>query len=276
VTAPGARGVRLLPALAASLAALALTPTCDGQSTHEGASPSLPGAVVSTAKWRLAWDLDGVTLSGDGAASFATNQGYDVALQAGWMVTHSVSFGACEPATSTQAAGLGAWLGVRPAHAHTEDTHPSWIEVMRAEPLSSPVSAEAAASSFAPSRVCRVHWLVARTDHDWAGPGGSDLAGKSVRLAGTWSKAGREGSFGIDTWWPHGRLVELADAMDEHAYAEARARDGTHAAFVTLTRTLATSLDDVDLATASDDVVTGRFLANMADGARVEVKLVPL
>jgi len=231
------------------------------------------GVVLSAAVWTLAWDDEGVSWPEGGGFDVETDLGYRVHVDSAWILSHSVSFGRCD----TFADGSGeqaSWWGlpVRSAHAHAEDTDPSTIETSRIEDLTKAHDVEVS-TSFEAARYCRAHWLLARPTEPATGAEGVSMENRSVLLEGTFERGGVVTPFAIDTWWPHGILLDLPWTMGSGDYEVAR-RDGeARHAFVTVTRHLGALFDGIDFEVASQDQIDGTLIDNLAGGADITIEL---
>lgn len=278
---------RIAYCIGALLGALALvvTPSCaldapkeagaEGPSADEGS----PGAYLWAASWSLTWDTTRLDPARGGGWSVKTDMGYAVRLKYGWLVDHSVSFGPCD--TGGASAGVGGssalrlfGLGIREARAH-DDADPSAIEAMYAEDLLHPEPAGPWPMTFEAKRYCRAHWLIARATAKLSAPPSVAplLDGRSLYLAGTWERGGARRAFTVDTWWPAGHLRDLDEVLDPSALAAARADGGAYAARVTVKRDLGAMFDGIDFETASEEVITGLTVENLAARAELKVEL---
>ncbi|MBK8257515.1 MAG: hypothetical protein IPK82_33205 [Polyangiaceae bacterium] len=243
-----------------------------------GALDETRGIQISAAVWTLEWDTHSVTPLGGGGFEVTTDLGYRVSVEEAWLLSHSVSFGSCD--TLSQFAGnkppeKHPWYDFLPIHtawAHTEDTDPSTLETSYVEDLTKPSNLEFS-TAFTPARYCRAHWLLARATNPTQGAIGPDMAQRSLYIKGFYEKEGKRSSFLIDTWWPHGLLVDLSDLTQSTEYENAR-RDGEpRHAFVTVTRSAATLFNGIDFETATNDELTGLTLNNLVDHTMVDVTL---
>ena len=240
----------------------------------EGGGGETEGAVLTAAVWTLAWDTEGASFPEEGGVEIETDLGYRVRVSTGRILSHSLSFGLCDPgaAASPEQATFSFGLPVRAARAHAEDADPSMIEASLVEDLTAPRDAELD-SSFAAARYCRAHWLVARPLAATKGPADVPMEGRSLLVTGAAERDGRLHEIAIDTWWPDGLLVELTEAAAADALRAAGSDGEPRHAFVTVTRHLGRLFDGIDFETASGDEVTGLVLENLVGGADVEVAL---
>lgn len=273
---------RRIAGLVAGALALVLAPDCvqheraggsGGEGGSGGAAVAGESAVLWAATWKLTWDLDRTTPIEGGGFSVDNDLGYHVSVSSAWTVDHSVSFGACDPAQPDAGAALGLRFGIRSAFAHS-DADPSAIEAMHPEDLANPTNAGPWPSVFPATRYCRAHWLVARPTAPLDAATDVDLEGRSVRVTGTWDLGGEPQPFEVDTWWPYGHSVELADATDPDALAEADADGEARVANVTVMRRLGAIFDGIDFAEASHDQIAGRLLDNLLTSSELHVELV--
>lgn len=269
--------------LLAGALALVLAPDCTspmGAGAGEegdvasGALDETRGVVLTAAVWTLAWDTEGVTFSEEGGLDVETNLGYRVHVASAWILSHSVSFGRCDGAAGG-GAGQQAWwsrLPVRAAHAHTEDTDPSTIESSWIEDVTRAREVELS-TAFPAARYCRAHWLLARPTDPATGAEGVSMENRSIVVTGTFERGGERVDFGIDTWWPHGSLLDLPDIIGSPEYEVARRDGGARHAFVRVIRHLGTMFDGVDFEVASQDQIDGTVIDNLVDGTDMEIEL---
>jgi hypothetical protein len=272
----GSRRSPWAPVVAGALALL-FAPDCtreggpaESEELGTAALDAPEGVVLSAAVWTLAWDDEGVSYPGRGGFDVETDLGYRVHVASAWILSHSVSLGRCEAPGAT----AGSWWGLplRSAHAHAEDSEPSTIEASRIEDLTRAHAFEVA-TSFAAARYCRAHWLLARPTEATTGAEGVSMANRSVLVKGTFERGGVTAGFTIDTWWPHGILLDLALVTDVFEHEAAR-RDGeARHAFVTVTRHLGRLFDGIDFEASGQDEIDGRVIDNLVGGADIEVEL---
>lgn len=229
--------------------------------------------MISAAVWTLAWDDEGVSYPEGGGFDVETDLGYRVHVAEAWILSHSVSFGLCDTAAGTASEQASWWsFGVRSAHAHVEDTDPSTIEASWIEDLTRAHDVELS-TSFTAARYCRAHWLLARPTEEAKGAEGVSMENRSILVKGTFERGGEAVPFAIDTWWPHGILLDVPGTMEPLAYEAAR-RDGeARHAFVTVTRRLGRLFDGIDFEAASQDQIDGLTIDNLVDGADIEIEL---
>jgi hypothetical protein len=146
------------------------------------------------------------------------------------------------------------------------------IETSLIEDLTAPVEAEAS-TSFAASRYCRAHWLLARPMTPTTGPDDVPMDHRSLYVTGTFERDGKVEPFVIDTWWPEGSLQDLGDILGEEAFSAARADGKARHAFVTVRRSLGTLFDGIDFEVASKDQVAGHAIDNLAGSVQFEAVL---
>lgn len=277
-----------LSGLVAGALALILTPSCALEQATPASSEAAvareaqEGAILWAAVWTLTWDKSRLEPAAAGAWSVKTDLNYRVELLSGWIVDHSVSFGPCDPGSTSGAGGSGGGssalrlfgLGVREARAH-EDSDPSAIESMYAEDLTKLEDAGPWPTTFAPVRYCRAHWLVGRATSALQGAteAAPQIDGRSVRLAGKWERNGTSGSFEVDTWWPEGNLQDLEDLIDPAALAKAQADGGSFAARVSVKRDIGAVFDGIDFETAHQALLDGLVVENLAKNAEMDVEL---
>ncbi|MEZ4300869.1 MAG: hypothetical protein R3B70_38400 [Polyangiaceae bacterium] len=297
---PARKWLSRLRGLLAGTLALLFAPDCtqgvaaESEELGVSALDETPGVVLSAAVWTLAWDTEGVTFasdsSGDGGSGgfeVETDLGYRVTVSSAHLVSHSVSFGACETGTlgsetargpdlGPLSKGILAWLEggmpVRSAHAHVEDTDPSTIETSWIEDLTEPRDIEFS-TGFTAARYCRAHWLLARPTEATSGAGGVSMANRSLLLTGVFERGQATGAFTIDTWWPRGQLLDLAETMDGGEHEAARRDGGARHAFVTVTRHLGEMFDGIDFEVASQEQIDGRVIDNLVTGTDIEIEL---
>lgn len=270
-------------ALLAGLGALLLAPSCTnefgapGSGASEGSGGSGGsggsagrGALIRGATWSLTWDTARVTRIEGGGWSVDTDLGYRVHVTSGWLVDYSVSLGLCDSGGEGGGeSALGRFFGVRSAYAH-EDGDASTIDLQHAEDLTGSLEPHRPwSAAFPAARYCRAHWLAGRGDPRLDSPEGVDLQGRSLVLAGTWERDGVLHELAVSTWWPQGYLVDL-DAIT----APGAADDGeARVARITVKRSLGTLFDGIDLESATDEVLAGRVLENLALHVEAKVEL---
>lgn len=247
--------------------------TDDAEEVGTAVLDETDGVVISAAVWTLAWDDEGVSYPEEGGFDVETDLGYRVHVAEAWILSHSVSFGLCDTAAGTASEQASWWgFGVRSAHAHVEDTDPSTIEASWIEDLTRAHDVELS-TSFTAARYCRAHWLLARPTDPTTGAEGVSMENRSILVKGTFERGGEAVPFAIDTWWPHGILLDVPGTMEPLAYESAR-RDGeARHAFVTVTRHLGRLFDGIDFEAASQDQIDGLTIDNLVDGADIEIEL---
>lgn len=270
---------RWIPLVTGALALL-FAPDCTSKGLAEepedvtsAALDESDGAVLTAAVWTLSWDTEGVSFPAEGGFELETDLGYHLHIRKAWILSHSVSFGLCDPASATESeSSFWGVFGVRSAHAHVEDTDPSTIETSWIEDLTSPHDVEVS-TSFPAARYCRAHWLLARATDPTQGADGPPMENRSLYVQGTFDRGGRRRAFTIDTWWPHGALIDLSATMNPLEYEVARREGDARHAFVTVTRHLGTLFDDIDFETASQDEIDGRVIDHLAGDAAITIDL---
>lgn len=266
---------RSAPALVGALALLAAPGCSSGSNTAElilnTEAEAPPGVTLAAATWTRATDPTGITPEPEGGWSVETDLGYRVRVVDGWLSHHSVSLAPCDITAQTAEDARSIGLPLASAPAHAEDQDPSAIEALLAEDLTRLGDAELGASSFPPARYCQTHWLVARATGEQLAPEGIAMESSSLRVSGTWSRAGITMPFAIDTWWPQAILADIAAPDDELATAGADGK--THFAFITIRRALGRAFDGIPFETATDDQVAGTLLNSLVAGADVTVEL---
>ncbi len=219
------------------------------------AAPSeTPAWTVEGVDWTLGWDLDGTERVADGRR-FTTDLGYDVTLEAGVVVTSALTLAPCEPATVAWHELLG--VGTARAH-HGEFCDPSLIELQVGEDLVDPVE-RAVAARFEPGTYCGVHWSIARPDPGRRGIDGNPKPRNSLGLRGTWTRGEEVGAFAWTTDWADGRGREFAGGADGGVIA------------ARIERPVASLLDGIDLARATEDQAMWATLENLVAGYRADV-----
>jgi hypothetical protein len=270
--------------LVAGAMALLFAPDCtrpagpdETEETGTAALDETDGVVITAAVWTLAWDDAGVSYPAGGGFDVETDLGYRVHVQEAWILSHSVSLGRCDPASVSAEEGTSeqAWwqaLPIRTAHAHVEDTDPSTIETSWIEDLTEPHDIEVS-TSFAAARYCRAHWLLARATEPTTGAEGVSMENRSLVLKGTFERDGEAVPFAIDTWWPHGALLDLPATMDPIDHEAARRDGAPRHAFVTVTRHLGRMFDGIDFEAASQDQIDGTVIDHLTGDADIDVVL---
>ena len=219
------------------------------------------GVVVSAATWSLDWNTEGVVFAPEGGFSLTTDLGYEIVIHRGFHVLHGVSLAACPTAPASASWGLS----IRSALAHTAEEDPSAIETLFITDLSQkPVLAEIGASAFPPIHYCRVFSLLARGMAGAFGPDGEDLSNRSVFFEGTFRRGDVAGPISIDTWWPQGKLVDLAEVIEPGIYETAKNEENAKFAFVTIRVPLGSVFDGIDFATDIEPVVVDAVVDNLA------------
>lgn len=270
---------RRISLFVAGALALVLAPDCDGGAGAPlgpdggDAGIAAAGVHIEATTWRFRWNRDGVAPRPGGGFVVTSDRGYRVEVQSGHFTVHSVSLGPCAPAPPPD---LGAWrfpvrLGVRAAFAH-EDKDPSSLELALDEDLANPADQGDFRVVFPAVAYCRAHWLVAIPG---SGPGGlgPDVAQTSLQIKGTWSRGPARGELDVRTWWPEGRLVDIAAVTDPAALARAQSDRQPRRALVTVERRLGGLFDAIDFATAGPDQVAGQLLANLVGTSTLRVDL---
>lgn len=199
-------------------------PACDTHDqagTHEG---------VGTVTFELAWDLSGVTWTGDGEAQLETELGYQVTLTRGYLTSYSVQLVACEDdeasvATPTASRGwLADLLGSGVAYAgHSYDSeNPMAWEQPLVESLTAPADRVMGEVDSTGLSYCGVHYLAARADDDAVDmPGDADMQRVTLVLDGRWSHGEANGQFSLTSGLANGVLHDLL-ADEEPPLADGR------------------------------------------------------
>jgi hypothetical protein len=253
---------------------LLFAPHCTTERAATGedeATAKEEGVVVSAASFTLAWDTEGLELDPDGGFSVTTNLGYRVRIDRGFHVSHGVSLAPC--ATNEVAAASVFGLAIRSAHAHTEDEDPSAMEPLVISDLARPGVMELGASAFTPARYCGVFWLLARGMPGAVTGDGLDMSNRSVFFSGAWQRGDASGPVDIDTWWPQGKLEDLAAVTDPAAFDAASTDGAVRFAFVTIRSPLGRAFDGVEFAADAEAVIEDRIVDNLTAGAEFVVAL---
>ena len=216
--------------------------------------------VVSGIDWTLRWDTSGTERVPEGRR-FTTDQGHVVTLTAGFVATSAVTLDPCEAATVTWLDLVG--VGTAQAH-HGEFEDPSLLELQWGEDLVDPADRTTSAR-FDPGSYCGVHWSIARPGPRRLGWQGNAKARISLSVSGTWTRGDEGGDFAWQSRWSDGQ----ARALGEEVAPPARDPDGIYA--VVLDRDLASLLDGIDLAVATEDQATWAILENLVGSYRAEI-----
>lgn len=235
------------------------------------------GPVVDTAgedgsdlNYTLVWDDGRVALEDEGW-SVTTDEGVQVHLTRGWLVTYQLSLVPCEDPESEPHGhdddDAHAWrrvFGAGVAHAgHAEDVaDPSTWAIPQVEALHAPQGLSVTVSAVAGARYCAAHYLAGRADDATVGlPDEADLDRTTLHLEGTWRDpaTGQGGAFKVRTDLANGALREV----DLDTGAGPRS--------VRVSRDLGGLFDGVDFGADDDDAAARRVLTNLVGGVTVEV-----
>lgn len=244
---------------------LLLTPHCTSNDVAPDAERSA-GVTLASASWSLTWDRARVSEHPSGGWSVVTDLGYAVHVTRGWVVDQSFAFGPC--VVPDAGARRVPTLAVRAAHAHGEDD-PSTLTVFAVEDLVALADTDPFPALFAPTKYCRAHWLVARAIESPATHLRREALGSSLHVDGAWSRGAEAGEVHIDTWWTHGRLVDLAATTVGGLPSD----DVARAARVTVTRNAGAMFDGIDFAQANHREVAWGVLDRLTETATVSVTL---
>jgi hypothetical protein len=199
------------------------------------------GVELTSARWRLDWDGAGVQPTSTGGST-TTDQGFDVEVDAGWMVDHTITLAPCANVT---ARGV-PFVGVAHAH-HLEFSDSSEILLSRVTDLTSPQPLGITGGSFGAATCCGFHWLVARL---------------SLSLSGRWSRGGASGSIAVETSLPNAREYDFP--------ADLAPADGSVS--LVITRRLAGLLDGLDFEADNDNAIAWTVLANLVAQAETSAR----
>jgi hypothetical protein len=219
---------------------------------------SLPpeGAVLSAARFDLAWANGRAVRQDDGALRWVTDRGHEVTLRRGQLATYASSIAECDPGVL---ASLLAPLGPGLAHAgHGEAADPSTVAGV-IETIGAEVPLAQGASAFAPKDYCRAHWVAAPADASTRGAVEAGMEGASLVLEGEWSRGGATGTFAWRSTVATGALQELPPLTGS-------------AVHVTVVRSLDTLLDGIDFESATTASAGRAVLLNLALQTLIEAR----
>ena len=245
----------------------------DAENTEGGADTPDGGDVPrepGTVEYVLDWDTSGLVLEPTGGWVVTTDLGYEVTLDAGWLVSYSVQLTQCETARSRFGAALRRALAalspIQTAWAGHGDDNDVSAALGIVEDLASPTSSVRSGLQLGETDYCGVHYLVARADEDVIDrPDGVTLDRLSLVTSGRYTRLsdGEVGEFSIETSTGFGVLLELPNA------AVIRTGD---APIVRVTRTLGGAFDGVDIATATDVDLERALVRALVESAWVELQ----
>lgn len=251
------------------VAVLACLAACgDGAATAE--EEVLPQEVGTTA-YTLAWDTTGVAADDDGW-TVVTDLGYQVRLDAGWLVNYSVQLVPCEIAKAESRAvefmraalrGLNpiqtAWAG------HGDDNDVTTVFGV-VEDLAHPLSTTSPDVALGETDYCSLHYLVARADQEVVErPEDVDLERLSLTFSGAWSnEEGTEsGEFDIATAVGFGVILALPEDM---------VLGSEDAAHFVITRHLDEVFAGVDFATSDSEDLERAVVRAIVESATLTVR----
>ncbi len=199
--------------------------------------------------WQLSWDLQRLQRH-DGRLVWTTDRGYDIALEAGLLVTWRLGLEPC--------GEQAAWSLLPEAHAHhLEPPDPTSVLPHLQEDLLQARTVRLPPRDVPQRRYCRALWLASAPPQAQAG----GLPRQTLMLRGRWHKHGRQGPLAVSTWIPDARLGPaplLAAAPPD--------------AVITIERHLAASLDGIDLADAPTEALSWHVLHRLTSQATVTVE----
>ncbi|MFT5433225.1 MAG: hypothetical protein ACI9OJ_003930 [Myxococcota bacterium] len=241
----------------------------DTSSSDGSASSDSTAAMPGELTYRLDWDLDGVELSD--SVKLTTDTGYNVTLDAGYLVFYAAQLVPCSDDTVTVQSPLDwLWQTVagKTAHAgHSGETDPSAVEQSRIESLTAPATIELGSVTVTPgedgSRYCQSHYLIADTDSTTLDrPTDVEMNGSSLYYAGSWTRADSAdtGTFVIRTNLAWGKIYEAEELNISGASFE-----------VTLTRALGRSFDGIEFATDSEADMAKQFFRSLVANTTVTI-----
>lgn len=239
--------------------------------------PRLAGLYLQEASYELVVDATEVERIAGGGVRLQSDLGYEIEIERAFLLQSSVSLVDCEGVGGDVwddfVAGLRVLTTPGRAYAgHGEALDPSAVVTPTyVDLLAAPgalQSTSLGARSFASTRYCRVHQLVAMSYEPALvreAPEGVDLSAVSLALEGAWRSPGQE------SWHPlalrstlsFGALVDLPEVYEgelHDAYAQVR-----------ITRRLASLMDGIDLASFTEDEVARALLRNLVTHAQVRV-----
>ena len=219
---------------------------CSAPSESTAARTTTP--TLSAMEWTLDWRLDGATpVTGD-RWMLTTDLGYEVILDAGFIVTSLVSLVPCD--TDTGLARALNWVIPVARAGHPPFDDPSLVELQAKESFTPARSATLPGTAFAPTAYCSVYWLTARGAPD------TDAANTSLHARGEWRRNGETGPVAIDTNFARAMIDDLPP-ID----ADVRAAHGV------VSRSVGSLFDGIDFETDNEYAIGWGAIKNVTDHA---------
>ena len=219
---------------------------CSGSSESTSALTTTP--TLSAMEWTLDWRLDGAAPIEGGQWMIATDLGYEVVLDKGFIVTSLVSLVPC--GADTGLARVLNWV-LPAAHAgHPPFDDPSLVALQAKESFTPARTATLPVTTFSPSTYCSVYWLAARGASD------GDAANTSLRASGEWRRNGTTGPIAIDTNFARAMIDDLPPIDAE-----------TDAAHGVVSRSVGSLFDGIDFETDNEYAIGWGAIKNLTDQA---------
>ncbi len=230
----------------------------------------LPGLELTGVTWTQSWDSSAVLSTEDAnsaetgagrAWTTTTDLGFRVTVESGFLVTYSLSLRDC-PQPALRWSPIGAAVA-----AHGPTGGPEALAHPRVTDLAKLAPVELATYRFGSIRKCGVEVLLARADRKTVGiPDGVDLYGRSIALAGRWSRDGVETPFSWSSTLSNSRVTDLAEVTTTGS--------GTHAR-IDLHLAPGRMFDGIALDSMSEGLILRSILTNLIDQTAYRVTLTP-
>jgi len=219
---------------------------------------------LSGVDWGFGWS--GVTPDEDGW-SVTNDLGITFSVAGGWLLNYSVTLVRCSETMANASTSWLSLIGVGTAHAgHETYEDPSEVEAQWGEQLRMLKNGSLGERTFEGDEYCGVHWLIARADADVFGEDGTELAGTSLSLEGSWRLGGENGDLQLRTDFTQGvvlRFPEHTQGVD----------GGPSFANLTLVRDASQLFDGIDPRIMNDYAVAWAMLENLANEVELSVEL---
>jgi|GEM_PF-1404553 len=227
----------------------------ESESTTSASVEAAAGLTTASVSYTLDWSLDGLTRSDDGASwTTTTDQGYQVSVTSGYLVSYSTSLVSCEDLTTARLerparSFLDRLFAPASARAgHPEDEEPSMVSAPQVESLTALQSLAFGERTFDTTDYCMAHYVVGMlTPTSVDADAFADLIGSSLVLEGTWTSpdGATTETFSITTDMANGQLETLSDVLTNPL------SDGQDALTVTVSRQPARWFDGIEFATGT-------------------------
>ena len=218
--------------------------------TEIGLDDSVDQSGLSSVRWTLDWDLEGIETSARGWCT-VTDTGAEVCVTSGSVVSAMTSLVQCDDVVSR--AGWTSWLPVSTAVAgHPGDGDPSAWYAGQVEDLAFPTAVSVGDMELWDDVYCRAHWA---TDAGWEDA--------SLRLTG-WVTLPDGSRAPLDL------QTDLAWASLQDVAALSVGPSGAHPVEVRVIRQLAPLFDGIDWSGDLEDLDRD-VLRNLAESIRFEV-----